>query len=94
MKPFIAMINNAFNEKGQRGKLHNMAICRYCVVYEDKTLWKIPLINIYGIYDSSGQAKNALRELEKKLNDNQKDDDNYDCEFYDNFYEEYYEINK
>lgn len=94
MKPFIAMINNAFDEKGKRGKLHNMAICRYCVVYEDRSWKKTPLIDIYGIYDSSGQAKKALRELEKKLNDNQKDDDNYDCEFYDNFYEEYYEINE
>ncbi len=69
--PFIAMIektteNGAFCQK-QREQNHNG---RYCVVYEDKSKWGTPLIDICGrkAYDKEEAFKRLgeLCESEKK----------------------------
>lgn len=65
--PFIAMIeqtteNGEFSKKKGEQKFNG----RYCLVYEDKTKWGTPLIDICGTKQyNTEEAERALEEREK-----------------------------
>lgn len=66
--PFIAMIekttvNGEFCKKRSEQKFNG----RYCVVYEDKTKWETPLIDICGLqpYDKCEAIEEAIMKGDK-----------------------------
>ena len=67
--PFIAMVQQQLNNKGEYDKSNaeQSKNGRYCVVYLDKKLWEIPLIDVCSRQTYGRKfAENRLKELEDK----------------------------